>query len=156
MKNTWKHSGFSLVEMLVVIAIIALLASMMLGVSEYIGTQSKHRALKATFTLLDSALQQYYDYWDAFPDPNRVNTPVYPSRSAALYGQLYSTPECRAIIDGLSNKLIRNNIDNIPEIMDPWGTVLDYLYVPGDTFPMIVSAGPDKNLVTVGDNITNK
>ena len=92
----------SLVEMLVVVALIALLASIMLGVAELIDSRSKDRALKATFVLLDGALGEYYDYWDRFPDPNKVNTPPFPSRSAALYAQLDSTPGCRDIIEKLS------------------------------------------------------
>jgi hypothetical protein len=44
----------------------------------------------------------------------------------------------------------------LPEVTDPWGTVLEYLYMPGETFPKLISAGPDKDLTTVGDNITNR
>ena len=144
--------------MLVVVALVALLAAIMLGVAELMDSRSKDRALKATFALLDSALGEYYDYWDKFPDPNRA--PLDPngvwSHSAALYAQLNSTPGSREIVEKLSQTVIRNNIDNLPEVTDPWGTVLEYLYMPGETFPRLISAGPDKDLTTVGDNITNR
>ena len=156
MENTRNKTGLSLVEMLVVIAVVAILASIMLGVASHIDSQSKQRSLKVTLNILDSALGQYYEYWSVFPDPNKPNNPVYPSRSAALYGQLRTTPECREIMQGLSESVIKDNVDNLPEFTDPWGTVLDYLYIPGDSFPRIISAGPDKNLLTVGDNITNR
>ncbi len=156
MGNARNKTGLSLVEMLIVVAVIVLLASIMLGVAELMDSRSKHRALRSTFVLLDSALEQYYDYWDRFPDPNKVNVPPFPSPSAALYSQLDSTPGSREVIERLSKTVIRNNPDNLPEVTDPWGTVLAYLYVPGDTFPELISAGPDKDLTTVGDNISNR
>lgn len=156
MGNRTNSTGFSLVEILIVVAVIAILASMMLGVAELVNSKSKQRALKTTFALLDSALEEYYDYWDTFPDPNKVNTPPFPSRSAALYAQLNSTPPCRDIVEKISNTVISDNPDNLPEVTDPWGTVLEYLYVPDETFPKLISAGPDKDPTTIGDNITNR
>ena len=149
MKSHEYNAGFTLVEMLIVVAIIALLATMVVGLAGRIDTQSKERALKSTFGLLDSALQEYYDYWKdspvPFPDPNK---PPYLTHSAALYGQLYSTPTSRKILEKISSKLIR---DNPPQIYDPWGTPLDYRYTLGDNFPMLVSAGPDRKFDTTDD-----
>jgi len=150
MKRRRYNAGFTLVEMLIVVAIIALLATMVVGLAARIDNQSKERGLKSTFTLLDGALQEYYDYWKAFPDPNKA---PYLTHSAALYGQLYSTPTSRKILEEISSKLIR---DNPPQIYDPWGTLLDYRYTPGDNFPMLVSAGPDKSFVNTADNISSR
>jgi type II secretory pathway pseudopilin PulG len=136
--------------MLIVVAIIALLATMIVGLAARIDNQAKERGLKSTFTLLDGALQEYYDYWKAFPDPNKA---PYLTHSAALYGQLYSTPTSRKILEEISSKLIR---DNPPQIYDPWGTLLDYRYTLGDNFPLLVSAGPDKSFVNTTDNISNR
>jgi hypothetical protein len=60
-------------------------------------------------------------------------------------------------LEGISEKLIRNNPDaaDMPQIYDPWGTLLDYLYVPENTYPKLVSAGPDKVFRTP-DDIYNK
>jgi prepilin-type N-terminal cleavage/methylation domain-containing protein len=150
MKRRRYNAGFTLVEMLIVVAVIAILATMVVGLAGRIDTQSKERALKSTFTLLDSALQEYYEYWNAFPDPNM--NPPYPTHSAALYGQLYSTPTSRKILGKINPKLIR---DNPPQIYDLWGMPLDYIYVPSDNFPLLVSAGPDRNLGT-GDDISSR
>jgi prepilin-type N-terminal cleavage/methylation domain-containing protein len=150
MKSHEYNAGFTLVEMLIVVAIIALLATMVVGLAARIDTQSKERGLKSTFTLLDGALQEYYDYWKAFPDPNKA---PYLTHSAALYGQLYSTPTSRKILEEISSKLIR---DNPPQIYDPWGALLDYRYKSGDNFPLLVSAGPDKSFVNTTDNISNR
>jgi len=173
MKSRKYKAGFTLVEMLIVVAIIAILATMVVGLATRIDNQAKERGLKSTFALLDSALQEYYDYWKdspvPFPDPNK---PPYLTHSAALYGQLYSTPTSRKILEKISSKLIRDTPGAVgmPEICDPWGTVLDYRYVPGDNFPLLVSAGPDRKFhlpgpdgrfgtaddVISGDDITNR
>jgi prepilin-type N-terminal cleavage/methylation domain-containing protein len=149
----YKH-GMTLVEILAVVAIIALLATMVIGIAGRINNQAKEQGLESTFTLLESALQEYCEYWKVFPDPNQL---PYLSHSAALYGQLHSTPSSRKILEKVSDSLIQNNPDavDMPQIHDPWGTVLDYRYVPGDNFPELVSAGPDKIFGTA-DDISSK
>ena len=149
----YKH-GLSLVEILVAVSVIAILTTIVIGIAARIDNQSKERSLKGTFALLESALQEYYEYWDAFPDPNQ--TP-YPSHSAALYGQLKSTPGLQKILDELNSSLIQNHPDavDMPQINDPWGVALDYRYVLSDNFPRLVSAGPDKTLGNA-DDITNR
>jgi prepilin-type N-terminal cleavage/methylation domain-containing protein len=149
--------GLSLVEMLVVIGVVAVLASMVIGIAIRIDDQSKERCLKTTLALLEGALQEYYDYYKAFPDPNQQHTPSYPTHSAALYGQLYDTPSSRKILDQISDSLIKKSPGTLEilQIHDPWGTVLDYKYVPGETFPELISAGPDKEFNSA-DDISNK
>jgi len=123
---------------------------MVIGIAARIDTQSKTRGLESTFALLDGALQEYYEYWKFFPDPN---LPPYATHSAALYGQLHSTPSSRKILEKISDSSIRSNpaAVDMPQIHDPWGTALDYRYVPGNTFPELVSAGPDRIFGTVDD-----
>lgn len=57
----YKH-GLSLVEMLIVVGIIALLATMVIGIAGRIDNQSKERLAESTFTILDAALEQFRDY----------------------------------------------------------------------------------------------
>lgn len=140
----------TLVEILVVVGVIVLLASMVIGIATQIGNQSKERATKSTFALLHGALQEYYDFWDNFPEPNKPSL----TRSAALYDQLNSTPASQKILKEIDESLI-SDPNNVPQINDPWGKILDYRYVPGDNFPELISAGPDKIFDTV-DDITNK
>ena len=153
--NTCKYQyGWTLIEMIIVIAIIAVLASMVITITIGIDNQSRERSLKSAFALLDGALQEYYDFRQTFPDPNESS---YPTHSAALYAQLYATPGSKQILEKISDTLIKKapGADDIPQIYDPWGTILDYRYVSGDTFPSLISAGPDKILGTA-DDITNR
>ncbi len=137
--------GVTLVEILVVVAIIAILTTIVISVAARIDNQSKERSLEGTFVLLESALQEYYEYWGYFPvdvDPN-----------VTLYTQLHSTPSSRKILEQISGSLIDE--EHRIRIYDQWGTVLDYRYDPNDNFPELISAGPDKIFGTA-DDITSR
>jgi type II secretory pathway pseudopilin PulG len=136
------------------VVIIAILATMMITVSNRVDNQSKEEGTEAVFSILESALQEYYDYWKSFPDPAE---PSYPTTSAALYGQLNLTPGASEILERIDGKLIKNNpvSTDKSQIHDPWGTVIDYRYTTDDTFPELVSAGPDRIFGTA-DDISNK
>jgi prepilin-type N-terminal cleavage/methylation domain-containing protein len=146
--------GLTLIEMLVALVIVIVLATTVISLTARIDNQSKERGLNSTYALLEGAIEQYYDYWDAFPDPNNT---LYPTHSAALYGQLYKTPSSKKLLEQISDTLLKDVPDapGVVQIYDPWGTVLDYRYVQGDAFPEIISAGPDKILGTA-DDITNR
>lgn len=152
-KYKYKH-GLSLIEIMTAVAIIAILTAITIGVVSHIDKQRNEKLLASTFALLDGALGEYYDYWKAYPDPNK---PPYTTHSAALYSQLNLTPGAKVYLDGINEKLIQKNI-SVPDslqIYDPWGTLLDYRYIPAYTFPKLVSAGPDKVFGTI-DDIQNK
>ena len=154
MKNQKYNHGLSLIEILMAIIIIAMLATMVITVVSSVDNRSKEEGTRASFSLLETALQEYYDYWNSFPDPA---APSYPTTSAALYGQLNSTPGASEILERINDKLIKNHpvSTDKSQIYDPWGTVIDYRYTADDTFPELVSAGPDRNFDN-GDDISNK
>ena len=154
MKTHEFKPGLSLIEMIIVVGVIMLLSTLTIMLVGRIDNQTKEHQLNNTFALLDAALQEYNEYWKSFPDPNQS---PYPTHSAALYGQLYSTPPCRNILERLGETFVHNNPDttNMPQIYDPWGTILEYRYAVGDNFPRLVSAGPDKTFGTT-DDIANK
>ena len=147
--------------MIIVVAVIAMLATMLLGIATYIDTQSKEKATKATFALLEGALDEYKDVTGQFPIQPQLNDANAPAHSEFLYGALDSIPASRNILQKISDKLIQNKnplaVPPIYAIYDPWGTVLDYRYdEPNDTYPLLRSAGPDKNFGTTADNISNR
>jgi len=153
----YKH-GVTLVEILVVVAIIALLASMVIGIAARIDNQSKERGLECTFALLECALQEYCEYTGKFPEQPEKNFTNALVHSEYLYKELHLIPESRKILEKIADSLLKNEYgaaETPAEIYDPWGTVLDYRYVPGDNFPELVSAGPDKIFGTA-DDINNR
>ena len=155
--NKYKH-GVTLVEILVVVAIIALLATMVIGIAARIDNQSKEEGLKCTFELLECALQEYCEYTGKFPEQPEKNFTNALIHSEYLYNELYLIPESRKILGKITGSLLKNEYgtaETPAEIYDPWGTVLDYIYVPGDNFPELISAGPDKIFGTA-DDINNR
>ncbi len=80
----YKH-GVTLVEILVVVAIIALLATMVIGIATRIDNQSKERGLECTYALLESALQEYREYTGKFPEQPEKNFTNCPVHSEYLY-----------------------------------------------------------------------
>ena len=163
MKRYKYNHGVTLVEILVVVAIITILATMVIGIAGRINDQSKERGLEFTFTLLESALEEYNEFKGTFPpqpEKNFTDPQMNPQylHSQYLHGELSLIPESRKILERVTRSIIKNEygtIDTQPEIYDPWETVIDYIYVPGDNFPELISAGPDKIFGTA-DDISNK
>lgn len=154
--------GFTLLEMLIVMTLIMILASMVIGVASHIDARAKRNGVKNTFVLLDSALQEYREFTDKFPEQLEQNYANAAAHSEYLYNELYSAPDSRSILGRIHNSLIEDKYATTgtplaakPEIYDPWGTALDYRYAPGENFPLIVSAGPDEKFDTA-DDISNK
>ena len=155
----YKH-GLSLVEMLIVLGVIALLATMVIGVASRIDTQAKEKGLESLFTLLEGALEEYKEFRGVFPQQPVKDFTNAAAHSEYLYGELYSVPDSRKILEKISDSLIKHDFDTgsvppVPEIYDPWGIALDYRYVTGENFPELISAGPDK-IFGSADDITNK
>lgn len=158
MKRYKYKCGITLVEILVVVAIIAMLATMVIGIASRINDQSKERGLESTFTLLESALQEYCEGTGKFPEQPEKNYANALIHSEYLYRELNLIPESRKILGRITKSLVKNEygtFDTPPEIYDPWGIVIDYIYIAGDNFPELVSAGPDKIFGTA-DDISNK
>jgi prepilin-type N-terminal cleavage/methylation domain-containing protein len=151
------YNAVTLIEMLIVVAIIALLATMILTIVVRIDSQSKEKNLHGIFTLLDSALHEYHTYTGKFPDQPEKNSANAIIHIEQLYADLHSIPSSRIVLEKLNDAFLKNKAGapDKPEIYDPWGSVLDYRYIPGENFPEIFSAGKDKRFDTP-DDITSK
>ena len=185
-----KKIGFSMVEILTVVGILAILLTVVMGVSKKMKRQANEQLTASMIDVIVTALEQYYAFWSAFPfDANEkynevqllidinatldsgVHEDEYAS-SEALYYYLSRTPDCKRIIDSISDTLISNRDVNeavllivIPpdpeptdliRFVDPWGKAIRYTYATGDSFPVIESAGTDGDFTTTGDNVTSR
>jgi prepilin-type N-terminal cleavage/methylation domain-containing protein len=154
-----KKYGLSLMEMLIVVGIIAILATMVISVASRIDIQAKEKATENLLALLDSALQEYHEITSRYPEQSETDSANAVIHSEFLYSELSSVPDAQKILNKISRSSINNKYENtetaVPEIYDPWGTPLDYLYIASDHFPLLVSAGPDKTFGTA-DDINNK
>ena len=154
----YMQQGLSLVEMLIVVGLIALLATMVISVASRIDNQSKEKGVESLFVLLEAALEEYKEFQGDFPVQPVKDLTSAAAHSEYLYAELYSVPGSRKILDKISDSLIENKFgtaDSPAEIYDPWSTALEYRYAPGDNFPELISAGPDA-IFDNSDDINNR
>ena len=157
MANSRQNSGVTLVEMLVVLGIIVVLAGVVVTVTLRVDTQSKENALQNALALVGSALREYYEVKGQFPSQAERDSANALAHIEAMYQELHLVPAARQVLDKLSAGVVKNEGGgaDLRSIRDPWGTVMDYVYLPGDTFPEVISAGPDRQFGT-GDDLSNK
>ena len=62
MKLGTKNSGFTLIEMMLVLAIVVLLVSMIVGIAKRVDDQGKERLCRDTIALIGNALEQFRDF----------------------------------------------------------------------------------------------
>ncbi len=157
MANSRHNSGVTLVEMLVVLGIILILSGIVATVTLRVDTQSKENALRSAFGLVGTALREYYEAKGQFPPQAERNPANALAHIESLYQELRSVPASRQVLDRLAPGVVKNEggTADLRSMSDPWGTVMDYVYSPNDTFPELISAGPDR-LFGTGDDISNK
>ncbi len=151
-------NSVTLIEMVIVVGIVALLATMVIGIASHLDNRTKEKGLANIFVLLESALQEYHEYTDRFPEQAERNFTKAAAHSEFLYSELHSIPSSQKVLEKISDSLLRSKTEagsTSPKIYDPWGKVLDYRYIQGDTFPELISAGPDKVFGTT-DDISSK
>jgi len=159
MADWTRNRGVTLVEMLVVLGIIAVLASLVVTLTLRVDNQSKEKALDSAFALLSTSLREYYEFRDVFPSQAEQNSANALAHIELMMQALRSVPDSRKVLDQLNPALVKSEagLVDVPELRDPWGTVLDYVYdhAAGDSFPELISAGPDRQFGT-GDDISSK
>lgn len=141
--------------MLVVVAIIALLATLVITITLRVENQSKERATANVFALLRSALREYYEDAGHFPAQPEKDYSQAAAHVALLYGALDSVPASRQILKQVDGAFVTVDTLGIARMCDPWGVVLDYVYVPDAQFPVLTSAGADRRFGTA-DDISSK
>ncbi len=158
MKSYENKTGLTLVEMLIVVAIVVILTTMVIGLAGRIDDQSKEQLTRSTIILLESSLQEYHDYRGTFPVSLSVDAN---QNSEIFYRELNFLTSSRKMLDRIDGSLIQDKVNTgitppLPEIYDSWGTVLDYRYVAGNNFPVLTSAGPDKKFGNTDDISSRK
>jgi len=151
------NRGVTLVEILVVLGIIVVLSGIVITVTLRVESHSKENALRSAFALVGSSLREYYEFKGQFPPQPERNPANALVHVESMLQELRSVPAARQILDKVTLSLIKNEGGPLDaqSLRDPWGTVIDYVYLPDNTFPELVSAGPDRQFGT-GDDINNK
>lgn len=162
-----KHnSGVTLVEMLVVLGIIVVLSGIVITLTARVDNQAKENSLRSAFALVGSALREYYEAKGQFPlQPETATASINAlAHMESMVLELRQVPASRQVLDKLDPALVRSEVGtaDLRSLRDPWGTVMDYVYVAGNNFPELISAGPDKQFglnrsdPLARDNISSK
>ncbi len=146
MKRTRRQFGVTMVELVVVVAIIGVLAAATIITLVGLQTQVKRKAAKDLLLTLDTALAEYHQAMGHYP----VMTPVSGMEvSEQLREELEKVDASAQILQRINAKYIRDRLG----LIDPWGQYLDYR-MESSGYPMLTSSGPDRKLGT-NDDITN-
>lgn len=119
-----KQPGFSLIEIMVVLLVISVLASLLLAIGRRIHKQAQEKLAKSQIGIIVTAVEQYHEFYDEFPlVTSLVNTlAAYHSVAAAdiqipgtypgyynceaLFFILDKYPDSRRIIENMSPTLL--------------------------------------------------
>ena len=85
MNDELKKAGLTMIEILIAVALIALLAGGMFFVSGRAREQAKIELTKSTLAMLDTALEQYYDYGKTYPPDVEYAGPGTPPTRSLSY-----------------------------------------------------------------------
>lgn len=152
MDGKLKNNGFSLPELLVAIAILALMAVGIFSITQYTQSHGKITTTETAIAILDTALEQYYEFYGKFPDVNNTDETEF------VYYKLTLCPDAKKTIGNIGRAMLKKvGSYDYPEIIDVWEEELKYVYDDEiHNFPLITSSGPDKDFDTDEDNITNR
>ena len=147
MKQRPRQSGFTFVEILVVVVIIMILVTGIITVASSVRKKAKINATKGIVQNLASALQEYKNYHEA-------NFNGFVTNNNTWIEALYEVPKCKKILNNIpndhkANEKIANQI--VDTIYDSWDEPIEIISNGAGNFPTIRSFGPDKTRNTADD-----
>lgn len=157
--------GFTLVEMLVVISIIAVLVLIVVGVSQIVVGKTGTMQTKLNMEVIHQAIAAYGEVKGYYPPDEtdfggNPNPGAWPARDweaykrgLNLYKELSSVPQARAQIAHLDKDATRKiNGNNV--FVDGFDKYLEYFSDQGvGGTPVVISAGGDGRFDTEKDNV---
>ena len=148
--------GLTVVEVLISVAILAILDAGMFTVSSYVSTQAEEKLAESTIEILVTSLEQFYEFWQEYPELLIIHdTPA--RRSALLFEKLHGTASSSRICGNIQESQTGDtDNDGKSEFLDAWGNAIDYTYTAGDEFAAVESAGADGDFSTQADNISSR
>ena len=145
MKYPRNTSGFTMIELLVVIVVLAILIGLAVSVGKYVTDKARIDETRATQTLVMTAVEMYHDVRRIYPQ-NRPADTTSKLRNANLLDQLKSDKGSLAKLNALPS----DAVDTANSwILDGFGRPFDYSPDGGlGGRPVLISPGPDGKLST--------
>ena len=164
--------AFTLVEMLVVVFVIAILVTIVVGVSKVVISRAAKDRTIINMKVILGAVDAYHELTGSYPsnpdwvrDPATFPVPVKPAvgwtdrdwvayqRGKHLYGQLDAIPQAQAKLSPLGKDAILS-ISGSSVFVDGFRKYMAYFRDQGaGGTPLVVSAGADGDFGTPEDNI---
>lgn len=111
--------GFTLIEMLVVIAIIAILAGILLPALAKVKLQAKVRLAKAEMNQIAAAIKDYESAYDRYPVSRAAEKVAGDAKSDFTFGALGKSPQAQSLADPSGGPVRpRDNRDIMEIILD--------------------------------------
>jgi prepilin-type N-terminal cleavage/methylation domain-containing protein len=101
MKNRTKQSGLTIIEILVVVAVIAILVTITVGITSRVDTAIKERKTRAAIDLLATALEKYYQFHKEFPLIDKTDTTV----PLPFVDKNYNTTKLKSSSEGIDGSI---------------------------------------------------
>ncbi|MCK4625996.1 MAG: type II secretion system protein [Phycisphaerae bacterium] len=156
--------GFTLVEMLVVISVVAILLTIVVGVTHIVLARASAEQTRTNMLVILQAIEEYRTVKGDYP-PDEADS-VAPGgwvdgernwdaycRGKKLYEELVSVPQSQAFVAKLDKDAIKS-IYSSDVFVDGFEKYMEYFSDGGvGGSPVIVSAGTDSDFGTENDNI---
>jgi len=134
-----RRTGLTLTELLVVIALIVVLASIVLVIARGVQATSYGAATKELMALLRNAAGSYHFFWGSWP-PQDSKTDREDCKTVELVKAFRTTPEPAKVLEKIDRRFFASPNDELL-LTDAWGSPI--LYVVWEGEPLFVSPGPD-------------
>ena len=156
--------GFTLVEMLVVISIIAILLTIVVGVTQIVLVRASAEQTRTNMQIIHQAIEEYRIVKGEYP-PDETDFSGQPSsgelatmrywkaykRGKKLYDELVLVPQSQAFVDKLKKDAIKS-ISTSDVFVDGFDKYMEYYSDQGvGGTPVIISAGADGEFDTEKD-----
>jgi prepilin-type N-terminal cleavage/methylation domain-containing protein len=139
-KGHENKTGLTLVEMLVVVAIIVVLTTMVIGLAGRVTNQSKEQLTKNTIAILTSALEQFHDFQYRY-----VDNPVYAPAEREFYLGLDFPLDCNGFDVPVLQITLENSLGLAAGsiLIDPVASHIDPNYSGGEVLYFFLSRVPE-------------
>ena len=154
-------SYFTLTELLVVIGIIAVLAALVVGVSESVGRSTKVDHTRLLLERIETVLEMYRDTYDQYPEiipPDLTQTAKNKSINTEIAEMLLESDAVEVTAKSGVRDIVDQNGESyeaakgdVPYVIDPWGNPIHIVrwrtgpnsYNYNYRAPDVWSSGPD-------------